>query len=444
MSDNDDFFVVDFSKYKDPWVNVGESVPPPSTGGTSSLSTVDEPTATEVEGETEEQESFIPSSWRDAAFEIEVERAVRNAFIQEAAEHKKREIQNGRIELPPIYLLTEFLEQEDNPTRYVIDDLWPIGGNVLFAAPAKFGKSTVTMNLVRSLLDGTAFLDHFAVDPILPDEGILLVDLEMSEDRVRREIRLQQIENKAGLHVVPMRGLTNQLDLFNPETRKLWVNYCKAHKIRTLIIDPLAPLFGYLGVEENDNTAVNKFFQVLDQMKKEAGIRDLLVTHHSGHTADWRPRGASRFNDWPDALWLAKVEDILDPQSPRQFFARGRDVGDTFNGPGALVRDNETRRLSFTTDVVHPVVQIIDTRGMVNNHVYTHQGQVTRDLLEGLRAAGVQGSTTAMTELLDDMQANDELHSHLGPGRGGPIHWFSSRDRCTLCHPTTATEVQEI
>lgn len=440
MAEQDDFFVVDFSKYTDPWSKVGESEVRSSPGGASPLATNEAPTATEGE---EEEESFIPSSWRDAAFEIEVERAVRQAFIQEAAEHKKREIQNGRIELPPIYLLAAFLEQEDNPVRYVIEDLWPIGGNVLFAAPAKFGKSTVTMNLVRSLLDGTAFLDHFAVDPILPDEGILLVDLEMSEDRVRREIRIQNIENQAGLHVVPMRGLTGQLDLFNPETRKLWVNYCKAHKIRTLIIDPLAPLFGYLGVEENDNTAVNKFFQVLDQMKKEAGIRDLLVTHHSGHTADWRPRGASRFNDWPDALWLAKVEDILDPQSPRLFFARGRDVGDTFNGPGSVTRDAVTRRLSFTNDVA-AANQVLADRGLVSNVVFTRQGQVTRDLLNDLRTAGVQGATANMTELLDDMQANEELHSHPGPGRGGPVHWFTGRDRCTFCNPPTTTEVQEI
>jgi hypothetical protein len=423
-NEGDDFFTVDLSKYNDPWDTIGPSTCDDDSAslaaGTSSLP------AAESSSESE-KDVFIPSSWRTPGFEMEVERQVVKLFIVEAAQHRKREIQDGRIELPPIHLGHNFLDQPDNPARYVIHDLWPVGGNVLFAAPAKFGKSSVMMNLVRSFLDGAPFLDFFGVEQLGEDEGLLLIDMEMSEDRVRAEIRQQGILSPNRLHVATLRGEAAKLDIYNPRTRQLWVSYCRDHNIKRLIIDPLAPLFGHLAVEENDNTAVNKFFQQLDEVKKNAGIRDLLVTHHSGHTADWRPRGASRFNDWPDALWVAKIDgDVTDPTSPRKFFARGRDVGEDFRGPGILVRDVATRRLSFTagTPTVNGHEQI------VLNVVYSNQGLKITDLFPLCRQAGVAEIDGVIRGIIHGLGRRGDLHEHVV---GSSHYWFSDQSSCTYC-----------
>lgn len=155
-----DFFVVDFSKYHDLWEK-NSSVEPNGNGA--------EPTRPDPLEGWEDDPPFIPEAWQDAAFDMDVERRVRSLFVDEKAQRRKREIQAGKLEDPPIFLVTDFLAQPDNPARYVIHDLWPVGGNVLFAAPAKFGKSSVTMNLIRSLVDGTGFLSHFAITDTLQE-----------------------------------------------------------------------------------------------------------------------------------------------------------------------------------------------------------------------------------------------------------------------------------
>lgn len=448
----DGFFVVDFSRYQDAWTNVSNEAPAPVE---------DSPDESWSEffqslPDTSLETTMPEEEWVDGAFEAEVARELRRQKISRKARNLLDDEEKEPFEEPAPIDLATFLEQPDNPTTYRVDQLWPVGGNVLFAAAAKFGKSTMVMNLIRSMADGSSFLGHFECPQIAEGETLLLIDLEMSVDRVRAELRGQGIkpENYKFVRLENLRGEPKKFDVTSPEVRAYWKAYCEEHNVKTLILDPIAPLLGYLNVEENDNTTVNRFFQQLDEFKKECGIRDMLVTHHCGHTADWRPRGASRFNDWPDGLWLAKIDgDITDPSSPRKFFARGRDVGENFQAPGTIQRDlNNPKVLIFDAQSASVSNADVEMRGLLANLVWSRQGSTlnsTRPNTENLlpkvvdehRKGTLPSWPAVPTEaqvrkVLDAMVAGGDLCDlHVMPGvQSRPPKLYYTSDRCS-CNP---------
>lgn len=420
------FMVIDFSRYHDGWTNVTSDAD-------------DHADLEETVRSLPKTANAIPAEWRDKAFDLEVAKRKRQIRVDNEARREVESEEKDPFEEPDVVDLATFLGQPDNPTLYRIDQLWPINGNVLFAAAAKFGKSTMVMNLIRSMSDGTSFLGHFECPRVAEGETILLIDLEMSPDRVRSELRGQNIQNLSQLRLANLRGQAKLFDVTDPEVRAYWVAYCQQHNVKTLILDPLAPLLGYLNVEENDNTTVNRFFQQLDEFKMECGIRDMLVTHHCGHTADWRPRGASRFNDWPDALWLAKIDgDITDPATPRKFFVRGRDVGEEFQSAAVIQRDlNNQKVLLIDMQSAAVSASAQSLRGIVENLVFTHQGK-DRGFLLPLIQAQVPNDPPSDRKLLDVLrEMTDEglLHAHTIPGAvGRPALHYWMPDSCP-CQP---------
>lgn len=442
MSKGPAYFVVDLSGYRDEG--------PPTTASDRAAAAEEERREAlwQAMMDGTDLPEGAPSELRDIRsdpyFASDVADQVRRTLVREAADQRLREIRGELVpELPVAQGLADLLAQPDDEMKYTVADLWPVGGNVLFAAPAKWGKSSCTMNLIKALADGVPFLDHFVTnDPMAEGEKILYVDLEMSESRVRSEFRLQQVENQDSIIVVVLRGQASRFDISNEQLRQLWVDFCLENNVRTLVLDPLAPLLGYFGTEENDNSAVNKFFQMVDAFKSDAGIRDLMVVHHCGHMADWRPRGASRFNDWPDALWLAKLDgDVSDPESPRLFFARGRDVGEGFSGAGAVVRD-EQKKLSFTADVTPSQKGEINI-GMVENVVFQFPGLTQDELVKKLRACKIKGSGVKLTEVIQEMGEQGQLHGHQLKRRGSPTLWYPDEARCTYCQVETQEATDE-
>lgn len=284
-------------------------------------------------------------------FEELVESRLTYRFADKLAQQKMREIEVGKLPHPFLQPFAQMLDKDYPEEILTIGMLWPRGGNVLLAATAKTGKSTVVANLVRSLCDGDNFLDNpdFFVHAIPAGRTLALLDLEMNERRVRDELGAQQIQNIDRLRVAVLRGQSQSFDITNDEQRQSWIEYLKANNVHTLIIDPIAPLLAQLGVDENDNFGVAQLFNMLDRVKAEAGVVDMMVVHHCGKSISttWSPRGASRFADWPDALWMLKKdsEDQNDPTAPRLMKAIGRDVGLPI--PGTLELDG-SKRLTFT------------------------------------------------------------------------------------------------
>lgn len=274
---------------------------------------------------------------RREAVEVEVElqrlRVRQKAAEQLAAEGRTTE------EKPALVSLTDFLAEPDEDVRYRVDGLWPKDGRILLTAQYKAGKTTLTGNLIRSLADGDAFLDCFETERV---ERVILIDNELAPNMVRKWLRDQGIRKTDAVDVVSLRGKLSSFNILDPEVRAEWAEYLGPADV--LILDCLRPVLDALGLSEANEAG--RFLVAFDELAREAGVGELLLVHHMGHTNE-RSRGDSRLLDWPDALWKLVREGEEDREESgaavpaRYFSAVGRDV------------EQAERRLAFDPDTRH-------------------------------------------------------------------------------------------
>lgn len=278
------------------------------------------------------------------AVEDQIRQETLKIHIREEARRRARRQQQGAQQAPPPVLLTTFLDIPDEPVQYRIEGLWPVGGRVMLTAQFKSGKTTLVGNLVRSLVDGDAFLERFLTHT--PTGRVGIIDDELDERMLRRWLRDQNIRATDRAVVVPLRGKVSTFDLIDDDTRNQWAQTIQAAGITVLIVDCLAPILDALGLSEDKEAG--QFLVALDETAKMAGVEEVLLVHHMGHNSE-RARGASRLRDWPDVEWRLVREKNKDeednPAAPRYFSAYGRDVD---IAESALEYDPATRHLALT------------------------------------------------------------------------------------------------
>ena len=240
--------------------------------------------------------------------------------------------------------LDTWLDEEYAQLDYRIDELLPSGARIVLAAPAKAGKSTLVGNLIRSLVDGSDFLNRF---PAKWGEGrVVLIDNELDERRLQVWLRDQDITRTEQVAVVALRGHTATFNVLDKDIRAGWATALRKAKASVLILDCFRPLMDALGL--NEHTEAGRLLEAIDALKTEADIGEVIVVHHMGHGAE-RSRGDSRIIDWPDATWKLVRQATDDGETneagPRYFSAYGRDVDVP---EGLLTYNHDSRRLTFT------------------------------------------------------------------------------------------------
>src|SRR5688572_1303527 len=80
------------------------------------------------------------------------------------------DLERPPVVLPKIHTLRERLALPVVETAWRIARVQGVGHRVLLAAQFKAGKTTFVVNVVRSLVDGDAFLNLYEVEPI---EGVV-------------------------------------------------------------------------------------------------------------------------------------------------------------------------------------------------------------------------------------------------------------------------------
>jgi hypothetical protein len=300
--------------------------------------------------QAEEKKQAPPKSETQQAVEQEATRL----YIRESG----RRLYESRIaELlpdPELTSLTDLLAEELTATAYRIDGLWPTGGNIILAAQRKAGKTTLVGNLARSLIDGEPFLakgemfsngrGEYDVTPV--DGMVGLLDLELGRDMLHRWMDDQNIRDTDRLMLESLRGRAHLFDILDDKRRQKWARLFSHYGVKVLILDPLGALLDAYGRDENSNSDVGPVLQALDALKAEAGIEELFLAHHMGHSGE-RSRGASKLRGWPDAEWFIVRERAANgeeppPDSERFFRAEGRDV---MVPETRLEYDQDTRRL---------------------------------------------------------------------------------------------------
>lgn len=285
-------------------------------------------------------------------------------------------------------LLDDFLAIEDETVQYRVDRLWPVGGRVVVAAQYKAGKTTMRDNLVRALVDKTAFLDAFPVES--PDGRVVIIDNELDAGMMRRWLRDQKIVNTNRVAVMALRGRVGLFDIMNRAVRARWADKLRALDTSVVVFDCLRPVLDALGLDENRDAG--RFLVAFDALLDEAGASEAALIHHMGHGAG-RSRGDSRILDWPDVTWRLLRKDTDDPASPRYFSAFGRDVDVP---EGLLAYTPDQRHLSLTVGsrqdsaaealVNAVVVTVTAAPGITQNNLCKsvvgddHQIRIARDL----------------------------------------------------------------
>ncbi|MCK0174787.1 AAA family ATPase [Mycolicibacterium sp. F2034L] len=259
----------------------------------------------------EEQEDLHSIQVKRRAYELRVNDEARALWTRQRATLAGRE-------RPSLVNLTDLLAQPDEDASYRIADLLPIGGRALLAAQYKAGKTSMIANLLRSLVDGHPFLGRMHVEPV---GRVVLIDTELDERMLRRWLRDQNIDHRANVDILSLRGRLSGFDILDDTTRADWA--AAMHGADFVILDCLRPCLDALGLSEDKEAG--RFLTAFDSLCHEAGATEAVVVHHMGHGQE-RSRGDSRLLDWPDVLWKIVRDDDEGETADRYFSALGRDV----------------------------------------------------------------------------------------------------------------------
>lgn len=237
--------------------------------------------------------------------------------------------------LPEILTLKERLDRPVPELAWRVEGWQPANTRVMLAAQFKAGKTTLTGNLARCLVDGDRWLGTEEVNPV---NRVTILDFEMGERQIDAWLRDQGIFNTDRIVVVPMRGRAAAFNILDEDTRARWAQLLAGTDY--LIVDCLRPILDAIGLDEHRDGG--RFLTAFDALCEEADIPDALMVHHMGHSEE-RSRGDSRFRDWPDVEWRL-VREGDEPNSPRYISAYGRDVDQT---ESQLDHDPDTRHLTL-------------------------------------------------------------------------------------------------
>lgn len=339
------------------------------------------------------------------------------------------------IELPPILTLRERLALPQSPVTWRIEGWQPAGTRVLLAAQYKAGKTTLTGNLARCLVDDEPWLGVAPVAPVIRGT-VTILDFEMSERQVDTWLADQGIQADDRVTVIPLRGKATAFDILNDSTRREWAE--RLSQTTYLILDCLRPVLDALGLDEHREGG--RFLTAFDTLCDQAGIEDALVVHHMGHQGE-RSRGDSRFRDWPDVEWRLVRQDHDDPSSPRFLSAFGRDVD---IAEGRLVHDPSSRHITWqggsrgstaardalpdVLDVLRESNQPLTQRAVLRLTVETEHPK--RAIVEALTL----GESAGLIHISEGPRGS-KLHHHIEQCTTAPQCAMARSDQSTLTAP---------
>lgn len=363
-------------------------------------------------------------------YELEVARETARLRIRAAARQRLAEHDAGHTpDLDP-QPLDEYLNQPDPEQQWTVPDLWPAAGRVLLVAAAKSGKTTmVGRNLLPCLADGGQFLGRWTVQPV--DGRILYLNMEVGADQMRRWLRGSGITGTGRIDIVNLRGRTGTLPLHSEAGRANVAAQLAARGIRTVILDPLAPLLAALGLDEDSNSDVARFWEWWSDMLARAGCAGDVVAHHTGHEGK-RSRGASRLIDEPDAVWTINRppqpeggddDEIETAAGPRWFAALGRDVD---LPPKGLLHDPSTGRLTVvdgTPGQQRKAAQRAAYDQRILGLLAVNPAGLPRRTI--VKAGGREANMSAALDRL--VQQGKVWEEKRGAASGGDLYWLPNR-----------------
>jgi hypothetical protein len=192
-----------------------------------------------------------------AIFDFDVEREAHKIRVREAAREIVEASKRPPAEPFDAGTLAEILARPPEPAARV-EGLIPWEAGTELVAQRKTGKTTLLLNLARSLFTGEEFLGKFGVRPI--DGEIAFLNFEVSGAQLARWATDVGISPDQ-FYIVNLRGRRNPFS----------------------------------------NTETGNAFGLDQFARAEVGARDVVLSAHAGWNGE-RTRGASALEDWADSI----------------------------------------------------------------------------------------------------------------------------------------------
>jgi hypothetical protein len=274
----------------------------------------------------------------------ELDEEVRKLRIREQArEIVRQERQRELFDWPPSAdNLAEESIADLEVTTWTIPGWLPHGGNANAAGPKKIGKTVLLLNLAKSAVDGEPFLgqEPWMIRELAGNVGYF--NYEMTRTQFRDWMLKLNIEHPERIWPLTARGY--RLPITVDAVAERMVEELKRHEVELWIIDTKQRAQLGAVTNENSNDEVIRWLDLLDQIKTEAGVLDLVVSSHFGHQEE-RTRGASSILGWADVNWKLTIDKDRDGTERGRFLeAEGRDVE---QDPHQLVFDPGTKRVTI-------------------------------------------------------------------------------------------------
>lgn len=333
---------------------------------------------------------------------------------------------------PPTHrtLADELKIKDERRTPFITDTdrderegtlLWD-GQTLVIVARYKVGKTTLILNLTRSLVDGVPFLDHFKIG--VSDTRVGVWNYELPPWQWREWASEHGIKHKSRVSLLHLRGY--QIDLMRDHDAEWAVEWLREHKVTVWVLDTwLAALNGR---EENDNTGAADFYRAVQRIARRAGVRVVVWVTQQG-TGDGnqtrgpaRARGATALMDNADAIWTYTSHN-----DERILNATGRDVD---YPEFSVAYDWRTRTLSYgeeksankaaqrsAIDAYKP--QIIEY--LTNLPTEVEDGK--RNTTGVTRAMGDASNTGVVGKALRELDDEQAIH-HIHGARRSLVWWI--------------------
>jgi hypothetical protein len=269
----------------------------------------------------------------------------------------------------------------DEEQPMCVEGLLGRGHNALLASQYKAGKTTLLMNLARSLTDGLPFLGLY-------DTGLQgrvgYLNYELTDADAKRWLRDLKLEHPERAFVVGLRGQPNPLA--SERGRDWLVDALTEHGVGFLMVDTFRASFVGFGDSHNDNARLAIYTAMLDSVKLRAGVQEAVLSHHFGRKeheqGEEHGQGAVELDNWADMRWLL----TKNKEGQRFLSVSGR--GDGLE-ESQLDYDPITRRLSVgEPGVSRSDASKTNAESQILLAVNTAKGIGTRDLKDRVRKAG--------------------------------------------------------
>lgn len=357
--------------------------------------------------------AYAEASEAAAAFARSVSRAAYELRVRDAA---RELVAAERAEKMPAFdagLLSEVLARPESAAHRV-EGLIPAEASTLITAARKTGKTTLTLNLARCLVEGGQFLGRFAVHA--SEGNVALLNYEVTGRQLARWACDAGVPPER-LLLVNLRGRRNPLRF--SEDREALARLLTDHRVTSLIVDPFGRAF--TGKSQNDAAEVGAWLVDLDQFARtDVGVSDLILTAHAGWDGE-RTRGSSALEDWPDVT-ITLTRD-KDDDTVRYLAAEGRDV---LVDEDRLTFDPATRMLTMSGSGSRSQAKAQRRTEALSlavvDLVTATPGIKTGDLEEALRANGIGFQRGDVGRAARNAIETGHLRSEHGPRNA--VLWF--------------------